>query len=213
MTEKLPEFFIRKTGSVTMKKFFSLFGGLLALLTLAGCADPVVFAEVFQLQQDQKLYTRYNIWYEDPENISCLNIQRGTFLPIGTEIEPVKTTAFPETIVFKEVKTRKEFTIHFRESYRLCTMRDFIADTFTTESLDEQLKGVSPKARDRILRGEVMPGMTQKEVILSYGPPSRLRTPSLQNETWFYWLSDSQTVRLVFRGDKVRRILHLDNEL
>ncbi|UKI31506.1 MAG: hypothetical protein L6W00_27710 [Lentisphaeria bacterium] len=53
-----------------------LLAGLAALVT--GCADPVVFAEVFQQQQGQKLYTRYNLWYTDPDNISCLNIQEGS---------------------------------------------------------------------------------------------------------------------------------------
>ena len=95
-----------------MTRKFSLFAVIAAAAAvLAGCADPVVFAEVFQLEEDQKLYTAYNIWYTNPEEISCLNIQQGTFIPIGTEIEPIGTSAvmnnfgwsgFNEKITFRD---------------------------------------------------------------------------------------------------------------
>ena len=76
--------------------FLPLLAGLAALVT--GCADPVIFAEVFQQQEGQKLYTRYNLWYTDPGNISSLNIQEGSRLPIGTEIIPVGTDEWDSTI-------------------------------------------------------------------------------------------------------------------
>ena len=49
-------------------------------------------SEVLQQRQDQKIYTRYNLWYLNPAEISSLNIQQGTFLPLGSEIEPVGTS-------------------------------------------------------------------------------------------------------------------------
>ena len=76
-----------------MKKvFLFVFAAISVLLCAVGCSEPVVFSEVFQQGENEKLYTAYNIWYTNPEDISCLNVQQGAFIPIGTEIEPVETS-------------------------------------------------------------------------------------------------------------------------
>ena len=180
-----------------------------ALLLLAGCADPVVFSEALQMKVGDKVYTACNLWYEDADNIDCRNIQRGTFLPVGTEITPVETTDFSQKIIFKD-KAGKVYTIRFSEDYRLCSMADYIAYTFTTKPLEEQLKDVPLPVRARILRGEVVPGMTTAQVQLAYGLPSAIRTPDSRNDSWFYFLNESDTVRVVFRGGIVRNILNFN---
>ena len=194
-----------------MKRFAAAVAVLAAAAFLAGCADPVVFSEVFQMKKGEKIYTKYNLWYSDPDDISCLNIQQGTFLPIGTEIEPVETTSFfGQKIVFRDVKTDRRYVINFDEGYRLCPMQEFIAYTFTTKSRDELLADVPEGIRTRILRGEVVPGMTQAQALLAYGPPPAIRTSDLRNESWFYWIAPDKTIRLVWRGDKVRNILNIN---
>ena len=196
---------------MTKKQFRAgIFSVCAAAFLLAGCADPVVFSEVFQLKKGEKIYTKYNLWYTDPEDISCLNIQEGTFLPIGTEIEPMETTSFGQKIIFRDVKTNQRYVIKFDEGYRLCPMQEFIAYTFTTKTRDELLADVPDNIRTRILRGEVVPGMTQAHAILAYGPPPAIRTADLRNESWFYWISPDKTIRLVWRGDKVRNVLNIN---
>lgn len=180
-----------------------------ALLLLAGCADPVVFSEVLQMKVGDKVYTACNLWYEDAENIDCRNIQRGSFIPVGTEIIPVRTTGFSEKIVFKDTKG-KVYTINFSEDYRLCSMSDYISSTFTVKPREEQLKGIPPKVRSRILRGEVVPGMTPGQVQLAYGLPPAIRTPDLRNDSWFYFVNKSDTIRVVFRGGFVRNVLNFN---
>ncbi len=177
-----------------------------AVITLVGwgCADPVVFSEALQQKVDQKIYTQYNIWYTDPEDISCLNIQQGSFIPIGTEITPISTSR-SGAIRFKD-NADHTFVIKFDSGSRLCTMRDYIAYTFTTTPPDELLAGIQPQALARIRRGEVVAGMTRNEVLLSYGPPPTIRTPDPRLDTWLYWVTPTETVRLVFRGDKVRSV-------
>ena len=88
-------------------------------------------------------------------------------------------------------------------------MRDYIAQTFTAAAPEEIFKDIPANVRRRIERGEVVPGMTRPQVLLAYGPPPAARTPDTRNETWIYWVSDTQTIRLVFRGDTVRQILNL----
>lgn len=180
-----------------------------AVLILAGCASPVTFAEALQMKVDDKVYTACNLWYEDAEDMDCRNIQRGAFIPVGTEIIPVETTGFTQKIIFKD-KAGKVYTIRFSEDYRLCSMADYIAYTFTTQNREAQLKGIPQKIRARILRGEVVPGMSQKHVQLAYGYPAAIRTPDLRNDSWFYFLNGSDTIRVVFRGGIVRNILNFN---
>jgi hypothetical protein len=189
---------------------FKIAVGLMGvLLLLAGCAEPVVFSEVLQMKIDDKVYTACNLWYEYAENMDCRNIQRGAFLPVGTEIIPVETTPFSQKIVFKD-KQGKRYVINFSEDYRLCSMSDYISTTFTVKNREEQLKGIPAKVRARILRGEVVPGMTQKQVQLAYGLPPAIRTPDLRNDSWFYFVNKSDTIRVVFRGGFVRNVLNFN---
>lgn len=192
-----------------MKKSFLFTAAAAALLVICGCADPVVFSEVFQLQQGQKLYTRHNLWYTDPEAVSCLNIQQGSFIPAGSEVIPVETTYFGDNIRFKDAKSGKLFTIKFNEGYTLCTMADYIAATFTTENQEELFKGIRPKVLPRIIRGEVVRGMNEKEVLLAYGPPPGVRTPDRRIQSWLYYKGADDTFRLVFRNGIVRNIIYL----
>lgn len=204
-----------------MKKTFLFIFAAAAMLIITGCtSEPVVFAEVFQQGENEKLYTACNIWYTDPENISCLNIQQGSFIPVGTEIEPIGTSVcgnflglngFNEEIKFRD-KSGKNYTIKFKEGYRLCSMRDYMFYTFTKKNRAELLKGIDSKVQKHILRGEVVPGMTEAEVKLCYGPPPAIRTPDLRNETWTYWLTDDENIRLVFRSGKVRNLLNYNKK-
>ena len=101
----------------------------------------------------------------------------------------------------------KDVYSSFDSGIRLCSMRDFIGYTFTVKTKDELLKGIPSAIRQRIVRGEVVPGMDRRQVELAYGPVPGARTPDPRNETWVYWTGDTKTIRLVFRGDKVRQIL------
>ena len=86
-------------------------------------------------------------------------------------------------------------------------MRDFMASAFTVRTKEELLKDIPAEIRQRIVRGEVVPGMDRRQVELAYGPVPAARTPDPRNETWVYWTGDTRTVRLIFRGDVVRQIL------
>ena len=198
-------------------RFKHLISGLMCAAVAAvfcGCnSEPAVFAEALQLKQGEKVYTKYNIWYTDPDNISCLNIQEGSFIPVGTEIEPMytKSNVFGDRIYFKDT-SGKEYSICFDVSYRLVPMRDYIAYTFTTRSRSELLADVPKIVQPRVLRGEVVPGMNQAQVMLAYGPPPAIRTPDLRNESWIYWIGKDKTMRLVFRDDKVRNIININRD-
>ena len=197
-----------------MKKvFFFVFAAISVLLCAVGCSEPVVFSEVFQQSREQKIYTAYNIWYTDPADISCLNIQQGSYIPIGTEIEPVSTNWWLDRIVFKTLPDGKVFTIKFDSGYRLCSMREFIKYTFTTTPLSELLKDQPEAVKKHILRGEVVPGMNEKALLLTYGPPPACRTDDLRNGSWIYWRTPTLTMRVILRNDKVRSLINVGQEI
>lgn len=183
-----------------------------AALLFCGCStEGAVFAEALQMHKGDKVYTKCNLWFTDPAEMSCLNIQEGSFLPVGTEIEPMYTRSsiFGDRIYFK-AKDGQEYSIRFDVAYRLVPMRDYIAAIFTTKNREEQLKDVPEIIRPRVLRGEVVPGMNQAQVLLAYGPPPAVRTPDLRNESWIYWIGRDKTIRVVFRGDKVNNIININ---
>ncbi|MBE6358033.1 MAG: hypothetical protein E7057_02155 [Lentisphaerae bacterium] len=184
----------------------------LAVLVFAGCAEPVVFSEVLQQSKDQKIYTSYNLWYSDPLNMDALNVQQGSFIPAGTEIEPISTGRWNNEIRFRSIATGKEHCIKYSSAHRLCTMREFISYTFTTKTPDELFADIPETMMTRIRRGEAVPGMSIKAVTLAYGPPPACRTPDLRHGTWIYWRTPDSIIRLVMRDDRVRAVLDLEQD-
>ena len=179
-----------------------------AAVLFCGCADQLVFSEVFQQTADQKIHTAYNLWYTDPLNMDSLNVQQGSFIPAGSEIEPLSVGRWNDEIRFKVSATGQIHCIKFSSAHRLCTMREFILSAFTTKDRNALLTGLSEAEKARIIRGEAVPGMSRKAVLRSYGPPPACRTPDLRNGTWIYWRTPDDVIRLVFRDDKVRTILN-----
>lgn len=192
-----------------IKQFAAVLMGMcFSLMFLTGCVEPVVFSEALQMKVGDKVYTACNIWYEDPESIDCRNIQRGSFIPVGTEVIPVETTAW-DKIIFKDTAGKK-YVINFSSDYRLCSMADYVSYTFTTKPREELFKDVDSTIQLRILRGEVVPGMSDEHVKLAYGLPPAIRTPDLRNESWLYFINDTDTVRVVLRGGIVRSVLNFN---
>lgn len=185
-----------------LNKLFALCAAAAAVL-LAGCAREVIVPEVMQQPVDGKIYTRCNIWFSNPEEISCLNYQEGRILPIGSEVVPVSATE--REIVF--TADGVEYTINFDPDDMMIPVETYIKRIFTLMPPDELLKDVSPENQQRIKAGSVVPGMSRDEVIFAFGYPAPGRTPNLSNSSYLYYQSKDRTFRVVFSGDEVRNII------
>ena len=190
-----------------MKKFVKSLLLVLVVAITAGCARKVVVSEVLQMQIDDKLFTKYNIWYTNPQEISCLNIQQGSILPIGTEVEIVQCNE--KSVTFIDVANKQSYTIKFDRGVRLCNMQEFIQMTFTTQTVDELLANIAPETVEKIKNATVVKGMRKKEVEFAYGPVPAMFTPDKRNITWMYPIEENRYIRLIFRSDKLRNILNL----
>jgi hypothetical protein len=196
-------------GYFTMRRILTFFFSLISLLVICGCARQVIIAEALQQPVGSKVYLKQNIWYEDSEDISCLNIQEGEILPFGTEIEPVKVTDY--RVSFKN-KEGKLFVIKYDYSLMMVPMTAYIKQIFCLEDLAAQAKDMDKDTVKLMLSGKVKRGMTKKQVIMTCGVPLPCRTPSTINSTWVYWLGESSVYRVVFRKDKVNTIINIDNK-
>ena len=195
----------------------------LLMMVLAGCASQsaspekyfqtaskiawsIPVAEVLQQPLGAKIYTRYALW-SNAKQISSLNVQQGRILPPGSEVEAIY--ADERILQLKDTKGH-EYDIYFEPGEQLSDMRTFIRQLLTLQTPDKEFADIRPAMRPYVMRGEVVPGMNRREVTAAYGPPARSRTPFLVNDTWIYWITPDQTIRVVFRGDTVRSILNVN---
>ena len=181
---------------------------LFIIAAVPGCRQIIV-AEVMQQPLGSKVYLKHNIWYQDPANIDCLNIQKGKILPFGTEIAPVK--ASDGKLSFK-TKDGKVFTIYYDYALIMLPMEAYIKQIFTLKNREELTKGMKPEMVKKLLLGKVERGMTKDQVILACGVPPTCRTPSTVNSTWIYWLTSDSVFRVIFRDDKVKTTINIDDK-
>ncbi len=185
-----------------------LIAAALAVVLFSGCAREVIVPEVLQQPVNSKVYTKCNIWYQNPDEISAVNMQKGKFIPFGTEIEVIG--ASDRKVVFKDLKGI-QYTIKFDEALMMVPVETYLKQIFTLSDKAEQIKGLDPAAVSKLEKGIVTSGMNRREVLLAYGTPAAFRTPTLENSTWIYWIDDHSTIRVVYRADKVKTILNLND--
>ncbi|MEA4861789.1 MAG: hypothetical protein AB7F40_11080 [Victivallaceae bacterium] len=208
------------------------YGLLLMLVSLfaAGCANdkvsvadalqqsvdmgfgPAIFevsvSEALQQPVNGKVYTRCNIWFEDPENISCINYQHGRVLPIGSEVTPI--SASQHDLVFEDTSGIR-YHIEFDPETMMIPVPEYIRRVLTITPPDQLLKDVPPERLSSLKAGTVVPGMTREEVILCFGYPVPGRTPDLSGSSYLYYQGPDRTFRVVFKGNEVRRVIAPQN--
>src|SRR5438105_5629835 len=58
-----------------------------------------------------RLYTAYNIWFEQPTKVYSTNYQRGNLLPAGSEVKDVSRSA--KKVEFTDPKLGMKFSVEF----------------------------------------------------------------------------------------------------
>lgn len=192
-----------------MKKINSmLIAAVSALFLLTSCARTVIPEEVLQIPEFAPVYTAFNLWYDAEGVMTSANIQKGSILPFGTEIEFVEANT--DRIIFKRVSDGKVFKLKYSLDRTLVPIEQYIRRAFVLKNKKELTIGVRPMIQEKIARGIVEKGMTRNEVLLAYGPPPPMRTPSETVDTWIYWTDDGVTIRVVFFGDRVIDLIRFD---
>ncbi len=204
--------------SATARTVTIFFCAPMAVLFLSGCMAHIVnMRGVVGAGPEDKIYTAYNIWYEDPARVMSINYHRGQMIPFGTQVELVSgeydniriIEDYEEEIVFETLPDRKRFTVIGSKRWRSQdeTIHDLIKRMFTLVPPEKMVEGISPENLENIRKGVVVKGMTKKEVIMTMGWPASHRTPSIEEVTWIYFLDKWKNLRVIFREGKVSNLL------
>ncbi len=189
------------------EKIFTVLAGIAAAVLLASGCRQVNVAEALQQPKGSGIYTQCNLWYNSDEVISSMNYQDGKVIPFGTPVEIIK--ARETAIYFKTLGDNQEYKIDFDPEWAMIPVETYIRQVFTVQDRQQLSKDIEPDLLKSIERGIVVKGMTRKEVLLTCGTPAACRTPSLENDTWVFWVDRFSTIRVVFKDGKVAEILSL----
>ncbi len=176
-------------------RILSLCSFLLLLATSAPAADQ---------------FLAHNVWIHGGNDGSCINYKTGTILPVGSKIDNIRVVrpdpnADPNDMTnqFKPYIALtlggKSYEIKFDPDYHpKKTIDDCATALVSDKTLSAGAPGLSTEIQDAIAKGIVVRGMSKSEVLLSYGPPPEHKTPSLDADTWIYWLNKMRSKKICF---------------
>lgn len=206
-----------------MKSIFfkNIVAAVICTLIFCGCAYKVNVSEVLQQPVDSKLRTNYHLWYTNAEKISPLNYMEGSFIPAGTEIEPIEVkrgtydiwgsvSVVDGSIKFRTLPDGKEYTIFYDQHLTMTPIEDFIRQFISIKPVSEIYKNVPKNELAAVKAGKLKKNMHLNSVLVLLGPPAKSRTSKLTNQSWLYWKNQDTVFRLIFRGNKIRQIGSLD---
>lgn len=182
----------------TLRNFFFALLVLLAGNTLFGTAG---WAE-----EGGPYYTRVNIWYEKPEKILSTNYHKGAIIPVGTEVEILKTG---DKISFVEKSTGSKFKLVLVDKYTDLSKQEFFDRYFSKENIlqSKEFTAFSDMEKKNIEDGQIDEGMSKEATLIAYGYPPSHRTPSTNSNTWTYWESRLITSMVQFKDNKIADII------
>ncbi len=151
-------------------------------------------------------YTRMNIWYEHPEKIYSTNYHKGAILPVGTEVEILKTGS---KIKFRDKKSGTEYRLILVDDYTDISKDEFFNRYFSKDSIldGSEYRGFSSMEKENIKNGTIAKGMSKAAVLVAYGYPPTHRTPSTSGNLWKFWTSRLLTDDVHFENDRVSNIV------
>jgi hypothetical protein len=171
--------------------------GFSALLLLSLCATACRRQDLAVDGIDvpgQRLYTAWNLWYENPERMFCINYQVGARIPAGTEVTNVQIYRLyrpfrptHEVIRFTTLPEGRTYTIFMEERFHPGVDIRYYKDTlFTSKNFEQLTAGMTPTEIQSIREGTLYMGIGREAVRTCYGLPFQSRTPALTNNTWVY---------------------------
>jgi len=153
----------------------------------AACLAAILaFAGVNAASAADRLYTAYNIWFEQPDKVYSTNYQKGNILPAGSEVKDVKRSK--NKIEFTDPKLGVKFAVEFVGKHHPgLTGEQWIDRFLTTRDFAALSGGLTATEIKAVRAGEVRAGMSKKAVLLAAGYPPEVATASTKLDTWKYW--------------------------
>ena len=152
----------------------------------ASLATVLAFGAAGAASAADRLYTAYNVWFEQPTKVYSTNYQRGNILPAGSEVKDVSRSA--KGLEFTDVKLNLRFTFEFvKDHHPGLTGEQWMARFLTTRDFAALSQGLTDAEIKSVKAGQVRAGMSKKAVLLAAGYPPEVATASTQLDIWKYW--------------------------
>jgi len=156
----------------------------------ASLAAILAFAAANAASAADKLYTAYNIWFEQPTKVYSTNYQRGNILPAGSEVKDVSRSS--KNLEFTDPNLGMKFAVEFVAKHHPGMTRDQWIDRFLT-------------TRDFAALSSGQAGMSKKAVLLAAGYPPEVATASTKLDAWKYWRHRFGSYLVHFDNGKVSK--------
>lgn len=186
---------------------------LMALLYCVIFGAPSIYAQDIPTE---KLYTTYNMWYENPRRMHCINYKVGTMIPAGSRISSAKlinealdlsgpgqmAISGDTFFSFSLAGDDQKYIVYFEKKWhRGKNIEDYFSMMFTAQPLDERMSGFSEEEKEAVRGGYLVKGMSREAVLIAYGYPPEHRTPNLELNNWIYWRNKWGKKSIYFSSD------------
>ena len=152
----------------------------------ASLAAILAFGGANAASAADRLYTAYNIWFEQPTKVYSTNYEKGNLFPAGSEVKDVARSS--RKLEFTDPKLSMKFSIEFVPKHHPgVTAEQWIDRFLTTRDFAALSKGLTAAEIEAIKAGLVQVGMSKKAVLVSVGFPPEIATASTELDTWKYW--------------------------
>jgi len=170
----------------------------------ASLAAILAFAAANAASAADKLYTAYNIWFEQPTKVYSTNYQKGALLSAGSEVTEVSKSS--KKVEFTEPKLGMKFSVEFVGKHHPGVTGEQWADRFlTTKNFAALSAGLTPAEIKAVKAGQIQAGMSKRAVILAAGYPPEVGTASTKLDTWKYWRHRFGSYSVQFSNGKVAK--------
>src|SRR6266705_5569705 len=151
-----------------------------------------------------KLYTAYNIWFEQPTKVYSTNYEKGNLFPAGSEVTEVNRSS--RKLEFTDPKLSMKFSIEFVGKHHPgVTAEQWIGRFLTTRNFAALTQGLTAAEIKAIRAGQVQAGMSKKAVLVSVGYPPEVATASTKLDAWKYWRHRFGSYLVQFSNGKVTK--------
>ena len=151
-----------------------------------------------------RLYTAYNIWFEQPTKVYSTNYQKGNLFPAGSEVTEVSKSS--KKVEFTDPKLGMKFSVEFVGKHHPGVTGEQWADRFlTTRNFAALSSGLTAAEINAVKAGKIQAGMSKKAVILAAGYPPEVATASTKLDAWKYWRHRFGSYLVHFSNGKVTK--------
>ena len=177
---------------------------MMACVALLAAAAAVKAADAVN-PVGNEYFTKVNIWFEKKDNIPTTNYHVGLMIPAGSKVQI--NSMEKGKIQFTDVASHTMYTLVHNKKHNPGDLDMIFAQYFSAGNVLEG-RGLfdrfSKGEKEGIKEGKVTTGMSKDAVLIAYGNPPSHVTPALTFDTWVYWNSRLERLRVTFEKDKVK---------